>query len=161
MGCFSPMMPIGEAVFGMYINNLYCAIKGLHPFMKKNNEEERKKRLNNFNCSIRRILENKKFLLGSGKYDSLDEKEKRLQRLCDEIVDILLNRKKDLKEIKIKGDSEYLLFLDQIFDFFLSEKNLPSFINLIFSLVSGGSVFTKEGDYEKDREWLDSFEFKV
>lgn len=150
-----------EAIFGMYISNLYCAIKGLAPFMKENNKEKRKQRLNDFNCSVKKILSNKKSLMGEGQYDSLDEKEQRLQYLYDEIVDILLSRRKDSKEIKINGDSDYLLFLDQIFDFFLSEKNLPSFINLIFSLIIGGSIFTKEGDYEKDREWLDGFKFNI
>lgn len=160
MACSPPRPSIEEAVFGMYITNLYCAIKGLHPFMGENKEKKRKKRLNNFNRSIRKILSNKKSLMGEGEYVSFDEKERRLQKLCDEIVDILFYRKKDL-EIKIKGDSEHFLFLDQIFDFFLSEKNLPSFINLIFSLVCGDSLFTIIGDYEKDRQWLDGFEFKA
>lgn len=158
--CSPPRPSIEEAIFGMYINNLYCAVNGIFPFMGENKEEKRKKRLNDFNCSVKKILSNEKDLRGEGEYFSLDEKERRLQKLCDEIVDILLSRKKDL-ELKIMGDIEYLLFLDQIFDFFLSEKNLPNFINLIFSLVSGGSIFTKEGDYEKDRKWLDSFKFKV
>lgn len=129
MGCFPPRPSLDEAVFGMYINNLYSAIKGLSPFMEGNHEEKRKKRLDDFNCSIRKILKNEKALMGEGECISLDEKERRLQQLCDEITDILLSRKKDLRKRKINGDNEYLLFLDQIFDFFLSEKNLPSFID--------------------------------
>lgn len=161
MECSSPGPSIDEAVFGMYINNIYCAIKGLPPFMEGNNEEKRKQRLSDFNCSVRKILSNEESIAGKGEYVSFDEKERRLKKLCDEIVDILFYRKKDLKEMKIKGDSEYLLFLDQIFDFFLSEKNLPSFINLIFSLTCGGTIFSKEGDDERDRKFLDNFEFKI
>lgn len=163
MECSPPRMSLEEAVFGMYVNNIYCDISGLSSFMSENNEGKRKKILDDFKRSVRKILSNKKALSRSseGEYVSLDEKELRLQQFCDEIVNILFDCKKDLKEMKIKDDSDYLLFLDQIFDFFLSEKNLPSFINLIFSLVSGGSIFTKEGDYEKDREWLGSFQFKI
>lgn len=161
MKCSPPRPTIEEAVFGMYINNLYCAAKGLFPFMQENKEEKRKKLLNDFSCSIKRISGNKKALIVEGKYVSLDENERRLQHLCDEIVDILFHRRKDLKEMRTKGDSDYLLFLDQIFDFFLYEKNLPNFINLIFSLITGGSIFTKEGDCETDRKWLDSFELKI
>jgi hypothetical protein len=161
MGCSPPRMSIKEAIFGIYINNLYCAIKGLSPFMKENKEEKRKEILNNFNCSVRKILGNKKFLMGEGEYISPDEKEERLQELCDEIMVILLNRRNDLKNMKISGDNDYLLFLDKFFAFLLSESNLPSFINLIFGLICGGTIFSKEGDYERDRKWLDSFEFKI
>ena len=37
------MLPVQEAILGMYINNLYCAIKGLYPFMAENKEEIKKK----------------------------------------------------------------------------------------------------------------------
>lgn len=162
MRCSPPGASFEEAVFGTYINNLYYASKGLFPFMQEHNEEKSKRLLNDFNLSVRRILANKKALIGQGKYVSFDENEGRLQQFCDKIVNTLLSRKKDLAEIKTKSDDDYVLFLNEVFDFFLSEKNLPRFINLIFSLVSGGSIFfIKEGDYEKDREWLDSFEFKV
>lgn len=161
MECSPSRSTIEEDFFGMYIHNLYCTTKGLSPFESENNKEKRKKRLNDFSCSIRKILANKKALAGEGEYFSLDEKEERLQYFCDAILDILFNRRKDLDEMKIRDHGDFLLFLEKIFGFFLSEKNLPSFLNLIFDLTIGGSIFTKKGDYEKDREWLDSFEFKI
>lgn len=157
-------MPEAEELnFRLYISNLFCAFKRLLNFAREGMEQKRRERLVNFSCSVGRIFLYKKWLNRGGEHVSLSEREKILQRYCDEILEILFNRRNDLKNITIKGDgdSEYLFFLDKFFAFLISEENLPSFINLIYGLVSGGSIFTKEGDYEKDRQWLDNFEFKV
>lgn len=159
--CSPPRPSLQEVAFIAYVINMSCVIKGLFPFEGENKKEERKKRLDNFNRSVRKILANKKALINKEEIVSLDEREKSLEHFCDEIINILFNRRKDLRETKMKDESDCLLFLNEVFNFFLSDKNLPSFINLIFKLVSGGSIFSKEGDDEKDREWLDGFEFKA
>lgn len=171
MGCFPPRPSREESIFAMYISNVLLAVNSKDPFKG----ERGKQLLNNFIFRVEKILGNKRFLIcpetkcpvwswiwgGKSEYKSLDEKEKTLLHFCDEITDILFDRKKSLKEMKIRDGSDFLLFLEKTFDFFLSEKNLPSFINLIFRLVNGGNIFTKEEDYEKDRGWLDEFEFKI
>jgi len=73
----------------------------------------------------------------------------------------LATLKLTLKNLKINGNHDYCLFIDNFFDFLLSDSNLPHFVNLIFKLVNGGTIFSKEGDDEKASEWLDSFEFKI
>ena len=161
MGCFPPMQSLKEANFGMYISNVLLAIKGLAHFMGENKEEKRKARLNDFDSRVKKILANKKWVMEGGEHFVLDEKEEILKRYCDEIEIILFNRREHLKNLKINGDDDYLLFLDKFFAFLLSESNLPSFINLIFGLACGGTIFSKEEDGERDRKWLDNFEFKI
>ena len=157
MGCFPPMQSLKEANFGMYISNVLLAIKGLAHFMGENKEEKRKARLNDFDSRVKKILANKKWVMEGGEHFVLDEKEEILKRYCDEIEIILFNRREHLKNLKINGDDDYLLFLDKFFAFLLSEGNLPSFVNLIFDMACGGTIFSKD----RDDDWLDSFEFKI
>ena len=167
MGLFQPPSPIQEVVFRKYTSNVLLAINGQDPFRGERGRQQ----LNNFYARIDKILENRRFILRARSskyvylcppcYTALDEKDELLNQFCDEILEILFNRRKDLKNLKINGNHDYCLFIDNFFDFLLSDSNLPHFVNLIFKLVNGGTIFSKEGDYEKASEWLDSFEFKI
>ena len=161
MSLYDPMPQIKELNFRMYITNLFCAVKGLHPFEGDDKEQKRKERLDVFCSRIKKILGHQKSVMGAGEYIFLGEKEQILQRFCDEIMEILFKRKNDLKNMKISGDNDYLLFLDKFFAFLLFEENLPRLVNLIFHMISGGTIFSKEGDDEKAREWMDSYERRL
>ena len=161
MSLYNPMPEAEELNFGMYINNLFCAMKRILHFAQEGMEQKRRERLVNFNCSVGRIFRYKKWLNSGGEYVALSEREKILQRFCDEILEILFKRRNDLKYMKTNGDVDCLQFLEKFFVFLLSESNVPNFVNLIFNMVSGGSIFSKMGDDEKARQWLDRFEFKI
>lgn len=161
MSLCNPMPEAEELNFRMYINNLLCAVKKLLHFAQESMEQKRRERLVNFSCSIERISRYKKWLQNGSEYVALDEREKILQRFCDEILGILFKRRNDLKYMKTNSDDDFLIFLDKFFVFSLSENNFPSFVNLISSLANGSTFLSKTGDDEKARQWLDSFEFKI
>ena len=163
MSLYNPMLQMEELNFSnfrMYIANLLLAAKRQPPF----DGEKGKERLNDFDSVVRDIFGNKKFLNDAGRtgrYIILGKKAETLQSFCDQILVILFDRRNDLKNMKINSNDDYFLFLHNICNFSLSEENLPNFINLIFKLASGGTIFSKAGDDEKAREWLDKFEFNI
>lgn len=171
MGFFHPTPPMEETIFRMYISNVLLAVRDKDPFKG----ERGKQLINNLVSRIEKVLQNKRFLItpetkcpvwsrvldinGCG-YKILDEKEKFLQHYCDEILEILFSRRKDLKCMKIRDKNDFLLFLEKIFNFFLSSENLPKFVGLIFELANGGAFF-ESAYYEHNRIWLNDFEFKI
>ena len=156
-----PMPEAEELNFRMRANNLLCAVKRPLHFGQQSMEQKRRERLVNFSCSIGRIFRYEKWLISGGEYAFLNEREKILQRYCDEIVEILFGRRNDLKNMKINSDDDYFLFLEKFFVFLLSEENFPNFIDLISELANGSNIFSQEDYYEKNRKWLDNFEFKI
>ncbi|MEK9182118.1 MAG: hypothetical protein AAB781_00845 [Patescibacteria group bacterium] len=161
MSLYNPMPEAEELNFRLHINNLFCALKRILYFAREGMEQKRRERIVNFSCNIGRIFRYKKWLNSGGEYVALGEREKILQRFCDEILEILFKRRNDLKYMKTNGDVDYLLFLENFFVFSLSESNVPSFVNLIFNMANGSTFLSKTGDDEKARQWLDSFEFKM
>ena len=113
MSLYNPIPEAEELNFGVNVNNLLCALKRLCNFGQQGMEQKRRERLVNFSCSVGRIFLYKKWLIKGSEYVALNEKEKILQRHCDEILEILLKRRNDLKNIKINSDDDYFIFLEK------------------------------------------------
>ena len=161
MSLYNPMPKAAELNFRMNVNNLLCAVKRLLHFAREDMGQKRRERLVNFSCSVGKIFLYKKWLIKGSEYVALNEKEKILQRYCDEIVEILFGRRNDLKNMKINSDDDYFLFLEKFFVFLLSEENFPNFIDLIHELANGSNIFSQKDYYEKNRKWLDNFELRI
>jgi len=161
MSLYNPMPEAAELNFRLHIINLFCAVKRLLRFAQEGMEQKRRERLVNFSCNIGRIFRYEKWLIRGDEYVALNEREKILQRYCGEIEKILFGRRNDLKNMKINSDDDYFLFLEKFFVFLLSEENFPNFIDLISELANGSNIFSQEDYYEKNRKWLDNFEFKI